>query len=258
MSTTATRISFLQILRGEVLKTRRTRGLLLAILGPLAVTLIVFGSHMEKPPEELQQISPWKNFIRYIFNFFMLLYPLFAALIAFMLSNLEYKNRGFKFIFALPASKAAFYFSKVIILLAWLAVSLILSYAFLLGFGELLSVFFPNYAFASNPVPPETAPFLVRMFTTLVSIVAIHFFLSLYFDNFIIGVGSAVFLMIFGAIAANHRLAYLIPYTYPIKAFMGFMSGETGFTDKHTLISLIYGVVFFVGGFWLVSRKNIR
>jgi hypothetical protein len=84
------------------------------------------------------------------------------------------------------------------------------------------------------------------------------FFLSLYFDNFIIGVGSAVFLMILGAIAANHRLAYLIPYTYPIKAFMGFMSGETGFIDKHTLISLIYGVVFFVGEFWLVSRKNIR
>jgi len=258
MSTPATRISFLQILRGEILKTRRTRGLLLAIIGPLVVTMLVFGFHAENPPDVPQDMSPWKNFIRYVFQFFMLLYPLFAALIAFMLSNIEHKNRGFKYIFALPASKGAFYFSKVFVLLGWLALSLALSYVFIVIFGELLSVLLPNFAFAENSIPAETVLFLFRMFTILISIVAIHFFLSLYFDNFIIGVGSAVFLMIFGGVAANHRLAYLIPYTYPMDAYMGFMTGEIQAFDKRTLISLIYGVVFFVAGFWLVSKKNIK
>ena len=34
--------TFIQVLRGEALKTRRSWGLTLSLLGPLAVSLIVF------------------------------------------------------------------------------------------------------------------------------------------------------------------------------------------------------------------------
>ena len=252
------RLSFWRVIRGEILKTRRTRGLLLAILGPLAVTGIVVALYIDNAVKADPDVSPWMGFSRQVFNFYFFLYPLFAALLGFMLSKIEHKNGGFKHIFTLPAPKSYFYFSKVMILLGWLGLSLLCALAFLVIAGGALHAFIPDYAFAQNALPTSVYVFLFRLFVSLISIVAIHFFLSLYFDNFIVAVGSAVFLLVFGMVAVNHESAWLIPYTYPLQHFMGFMAGDTTWVDQRSWVSLGYGLVFFTAGYWLVSRKNIK
>lgn len=248
---------FSRVLRAEVLKTRRTRGLFLALTGPLVVTLIVTGFFIDGAHQANPAVDPWKGFIRYHANFFMLLYPLFAALVGFMLSNIEHKNNGFKNIFTQPAPKGSFYFSKVLILLSWLGLSLLVSLGFLWLAGYLLGFVFPDYAFAKYALPANTWAFYFRLFVALISIVAIHFFLSLYFDNFIVAVGSAVFLVIFGAIAVRHESGWLLPYTHSVQAYIDFLGGDVKYVDKRIWISLGYGAFFFLAGYALVARKNI-
>lgn len=257
MDMSTQRLPFWRVVRGEVLKTRRTRGLLLAIAGPLAVTGLVAAFFVDNAANADPNVSPWKGFNRYLFNFYLLLYPMFAALVGFMLSNVEHKNGGFKHIFTLPAPKSYFYFSKVLILLSWLGFSLLCALGFLVLAGMALHAFFPDYAFTQNALPTATYVFLFRIFVSLISIVAIHFFLSLYFDHFIIAVGSAVFLVVFGMVAVNHESAWLIPYTFSLQHYLDFLSEKTIWIDKRTWVSLAYGLVFFTAGYWLVARKNI-
>ncbi|MEM6376893.1 MAG: ABC transporter permease, partial [Bacteroidota bacterium] len=113
-------ISFTQILKAEFQKTKNIWGLSLSILGPFAVLLIMTIGFISQSENASNEVNPWINLAKYTFQFFFFLYPLFAALVAFLLSNIEHKNRGFKQIFTLPAPKFYFYGSKVLILLFWI------------------------------------------------------------------------------------------------------------------------------------------
>ena len=83
--------------------------------------------------------------------------------------------------------------------------------------------------------------------------------MSLYWDNFIIAVGSAVFLLVTGlVIYGNWRYAYLFPYTYPLMHWLETGQNSTEIISRETWISLSYAVVFFTAGYFLMARKDIK
>jgi len=255
-------LSFYNVLRAEFLKTKRSFGLTIALTGPLLITsLLVFFIMKNAADFSGSESNPWNNFARLHFQFYFLLYPLFAALIGFLLTNLEHKSRGFKHLFTLPAPKFHFYFSKVLILMFWLLSSLIFAAALIYVGGNLIAWAFPDIGYQNFSIVEPLAVFFVKMFMVLLSIMAIHFFLSIYFDNFIISVGSACFLVIFGLVvhSAGWEYSYLLPYSYGYIIFLDF------FTEKATVVfsremylSVLYAVVFFSAGYVLMSRKEIR
>ena len=198
------RIGFGRVLLSELQKTKNTWGLTLSLLGPLGVTIIMLIAWIDNGPDATNTVSPWIDYVRFTYNFYFFLYPLFAALVAFMLSNVEHKNRGFKQLFTLPAAKSHFYFSKVMILMFWIACSLLFALGLLLVSGKLLSLIYPNYGFQEYQPTMAMLIFPLRMYISLLSIIAIHFFMSLYWDNFMVAVGSAVFLLILGMILINN------------------------------------------------------
>ncbi len=253
--------SFLQVLRGEALKTRRSWGLTLSLLGPLAVSLIVF-SYFVKESEWVMKSTDnlWLSMGRYHFNFFFLLYPLFTALIAFLISNIEHRANGFKQLFVLPAPKFYFYVSKLLLLLGWLAASLGLAMALVYGMGYVLEWLFPAGPFDQYPPPVALGTFFWRLAVALLPVLAIHYFLSIYFDNFIISVGAACFLLVFGMMVYQWDKGYLIPYTYFTAAFMEYVTNEEvgRFGSREVWISLGYAVVFFSAGYWFFARKEVR
>ncbi|GAB5553690.1 MAG: hypothetical protein Sapg2KO_32810 [Saprospiraceae bacterium] len=251
-------ISFIQVLKAEFQKTKNIWGLTLSLLGPLAVLLILIIGFINQAETATNEVNPWINFAKYTFQFFFFLYPLFAALAAFLLSNIEHKNRGFKQIFTLPAPKIYFYGSKVLILLFWILSSIVFAGIVLYLSGQLLGWIVPAYGFHEYNIVPASYVFLVRLYITLLSIIAIHFFLSLYWDNFIVTVGSAVFLLILGLIMyGNWKYAYLFPYSYSIQHWMEYNQGNTQIWTRESWISLFYALTFFSAGYLLISKKNI-
>lgn len=251
-------ISFSKILKAEFQKTKNSWGLTLSLLGPFAVLMIMIIGFINQAAEATNEVNPWISFAKYTFQFFFFLYPLFAALAAFLLSNIEHKNRGFKQIFTLPAPKIYFYGSKVLILLFWILSSIVFAGIVLYLSGQLLGWIVPAYGFHEYTILPAAYVFLARLYITLLSIIAIHFFLSLYWDNFIVAVGSAVFLLILGLIMyGNWKYAYLFPYSYPIQHWMEYNQGNTQVWNRESWISLIYAITFFSAGYLLISKKNI-
>ncbi len=253
-------IRFVDVLNAEILKTKRTWNFSLLLLFPVVVTIIVFGYYIKNllGEEQVEGSNIWMHYSRIFFQFYYLLYPLLAALISFSLSNIEHKNNGFKQVFTFPANKFLFYLSKVFILLFWSFSSLLLAYSLLVLSGNGLSYLFPQAGFQDYSINPMIITFFIRIFLTLISIISIHFFLSMYWNNFIVSVGSACFLVIFGFIVNRWEYSYLIPYSNLQKALIHFFKGGTEIFSKEILWSIVYSIVFFFGGYFIMVKKSIR
>ncbi len=252
-------LSFTTILKSEFKKTKNIYGLTLSLAGPLFVVAgmaIYYWSRMH----EITGPDPhrWKTHARFIFNFFFFLYPLYAALIGFLLTNIEHKNKGFKLLFTLPAPKAYFYISKILILIFWMAASMLLGLALLVGSGQLFGALYPETGYAMAVPWAVFLPFMFKLFIATLCILSIHYVLSLYWDNFIISVGSACFLVVFGMVVYRWEHAHWVPYAHSLKHFIDFMSDSQTFLNREVWISLAYATIFFIGGYFLMAQKQIK
>lgn len=200
-------VRFLDLLSAEIIKTKRTRNFTLVILFPILVTTIVLGYYIYKllGEESGDKSNIWVRFSSVFFLFYFFIYPLLAALITFSLSNIEHRNNGFKQLFTFPTSKFSIYSSKVLILFFWMFCSLLLAYFLLVLSGNGLSYLFPQAGFHDYNINRIIITFFLRTFLSLISIISIHFFLSIYWENFIVSVGSASLLVILGLALSNRE-----------------------------------------------------
>lgn len=253
-------IAFTNIFSAELYKTRRTGNLLLAMLIPFACTMMMFGYFTFRGtsnPALTEGADAWRTYSQMILALFVLMYPLFASVLAFSISNVEHKNRGLKQIFTLPAQKSSLYFSKVLIQLLWMFMSLAFALGLLYGTGALLDVFFPALEMQLNGSFAEIGSFLLKTYLTLTAIVAIHFFVSIYWNNFVISVGSACFFVVVGLIMGSWEYSYILPYSHIVTHMSALELRESTVFTTEVFWSLGYALVFFAVGFWMMLRKSI-
>ena len=253
-------VRFIDVLNAEIVKTKRTWNFSLVVLFPVLVTAIIgvyFVTELLKA-DGAGGDNMWFSYSRWFIQFYYFFYPMLAAIISFSLSNIEHRNNGFKQIFTFPTSKFSIYFSKILLLLFWMFCSLLLAYSLLVLSGNALSLIFPRAGFQDYNINTIILVFFLRTFLTLISIISIHFFLSIYWDNFIISVGSACFLVIFGMIINNWEYSYLIPYCNLPKASANFFLAGTEVFSKDILWSLGYSILFFLGGYFVMVKKSVK
>jgi hypothetical protein len=101
------------VLAAEIIKTKRTWNFPLVLLFPVIVTIIVFVYYTKNllGYETTGNNYTWIIYSQTFFQFYFIIYPLLAALIAFSLSNIEHRNNGLKQIFTFPTFK--FFFISV-------------------------------------------------------------------------------------------------------------------------------------------------
>lgn len=252
-------VRFVDVLNAEIAKTKRTWNFSLSVLFPVIVTAII-GGYFVKELLKANGVGSnmWFSYSRWFTQFYYFLYPLLAASISFSLSSIEHRNNGFKQIFTFPTSKFSIYFGKVTLLVFWMFCSVLLAYSLLVLSGNALSWLFPQAGFQDYNISRIILVFFLRTFLTLISIISIHFFLSIYWDNFIISVGSACFFVVFGMIINNWEYSYLIPYCNLPKASAHFFLGDTEVFSKDILWSLGYSILFFWGGYFIMVKKSVK
>lgn len=254
-------ISFTKILAADLYKTRRTGNMLLALAVPTASTLLAFGYFAYRGvtnPMLKDGADTWGSYSQMILVLYVMLFPLFAAVLAFSMSNIEHKNRGLKQIFTLPAKKSSLYFSKVVLQLALLLLSLLFGLGILYGSGAVLDLMFPALKIDQGGSFPLIASYLLKCFVTLVAIVAIHFFISIYWNNFVVSVGTACFMVVVGLGMASWQYGFVLPYTHIPTAISAFEAGEVTFLTREVYWSLGYAAVFFAVGYWMMLKKSIK
>ena len=252
-------MSFKNVLTAEILKTKHTHILTASILLPLVITGLTYAMNIRifSATEDLG-FNPWTSLCLFLFPCYGFLYPMLVFLIGFRLNDIEHKSSGFKHLFVLPAPKIHFYYSKAIIIIFCLFVSLLIGLSLILIGGKFCSIFFPLMQFQDYTIKSLIIAFFVKLFFFSLSIISIQLLLSLYFNNAIKSIGIPLILLIIGTLMGGWEYNYLFPYSYPFQASSGFRSGEGFFIGKTFCWSMMYSVLFFALGAFVVRLQRVH
>jgi len=253
----------------EFYKSRKTLAFWASILLPLIICgLITFGFYsssekilnLHQPPMIL-----WLRYISAALNVMgILILPFYVIFMAFSVNNIEHKNDTWKSLFAQPLHKFSIYAAKYIYAVILVFLSLFLFGSLTFAFGHLLHLLVPDYSFNQYNPSLILVKFYTKLFLSSLGILSIQFLLSLLWGDFLKPMGIGFIGTIMGIITANvgWKYAYLIPYSHPTLVLHSSksatdLSAFPIFTQEITT-SLIYAVVLFVLGYFIVIRKSIK
>ena len=212
-------MDFVHAFQAEWLKRRRSLASWLVVAGSLFTPAIIIVARLVRH-EQLQQIYSASDFWRRLWNnswesmaiFFL---PMGAILATSLITQIEFKNNGWKQVHSLPLSLATIYFSKLAVI-----VLMVVQFFVLFNVAIYGSAVIPYALVSGVPYPPGPLPlskFLEDDLLFLVDclpIVGAQYLMSVRFRNFLVPVGIG-FLAWVGALGAlRWEFGYLFPYTY--------------------------------------------
>lgn len=211
---------FVHSLQSEWIKSKRSTSFWLCIIGGffLPVINIFVSFYQGKTFNDLPAKMPnhWQYYFDNIWqNMIMFLLPMGVILASSLTTQLEYKNNTWKQVHTSPQSYATVFFAK-------LTSILLMTVQFFLFFniGIVLSAIIPTLVLQGS-LPNEQIPFWyfikgnIKIFITILPIIAIQYLISLRFKNFLVPVGIGLLALI-GSLMVTPRweYAYLSPYSF--------------------------------------------
>ena len=255
--------AFVHAFQGEWLKKKRSLASWLVVLGGVFTpTLVILARLIYR--ERLPQIYAadgfwtllWKNSWESMAIFLL---PMAAILATSLITQIEFKNNGWKQVHALPIGLATVFFSKLAVVLLMLAQFLVVFNA-----AIYLSGVVPYLLVSGVPFPKDPIPFqhFVRedllYFVDILPMVAAQYLISLRFKNFLVPVGAGFVAWVLALGVLRWKFGYLVPYTY---CMFNFLKNEPGSKAAIPPINFHwaaagYFVLFTVMGFVLFVTKK--
>ena len=258
--------SLLLSLRSEFYKSRKTLAFWASILLPLLICgLITFGflSNAEKiikmhyPSQVL-----WMNFSGGALGVMgMLILPFYVIFMAFSVNNIEHKNDTWKTLFAQPLHKFSIYAAKYLYAVILIFICLSLFALFTILFGHLLQALNSGFTFSEYSPVSFLSKIYFKMFLSSLGILSLQFIISLIWSDFLKPMGIGFVGVIAGIIVASKgwEYAYLVPYSHPTLALsMTKSKNMDQLFSQEIYVGLIYAIVFFIAGYFIVARKSIK
>ena len=252
--------SFIRVFRSELIKSRRTKGFLISILFPFAISLMFFFIYYIKYEYfVVMGTNPWELMGANEFRIMgVLIMPLYLLLTAYVINFTEHKSKSWKCIFTLPVPKFYIYASKILLVIIWLVIFIITSCLFFFATGLLLSYLRPELQFRDYDSTSLVIKTFLQLFVSGFGILSIQFFLSIYWNDFIRPVGLGIGLIIIATLLNSWEYIYILPFSHPYYVAKEFSS----IIDENIPYYLLYGflisIVFFIGGYFMVSRKETK
>lgn len=245
-------------LQGEWLKTKRSLGAWLIIVGSLFTPAIVIVARLihHSQLQALYSMADfwkllWKNSWESMAVFFL---PMAAILVTSLITQIEYRNNAWKQVHTLPLSPATIFFSKLLVILVLMSVFLVL-----FDVGVYLSAAVPWLLVRNVPYPRAPLPLSAFMADTgsymiaCLPIVAAQYLLSLRFKNFLTPIGVGFMTWVAALAALSWKFGYLVPYAYTMLTYLkdNPKQGVGARMVPLQWVSLGYTLLFTVGGYVL-------
>lgn len=252
--------SIIKAFQAELIKSRRTYGFLLSIIIPVLVAVLQFLIFYFKH-EYFAKIgrNPWNIMGGNLYNFNgIIILPIYLVIIAYLINFTEHRSGSWKYLFSLPVPKFTIYTAKILLVFLWMLIFCTLSTLLLYAGGYLLSVMRPDIGFQdynSNLLIGITS---IKLFISGAGILSFQFFISIYWKDFIRPVGIGVACVIIALILNSWESIYIFPYSHPKQVAESFMNKETQILIKPLFLSISYAVVFFLGGYFLLSKQEVK
>lgn len=255
-------VSIKNSLQSELLKTRRSSASWIITSGAALIPVIMLINQLiisAKDPLQNAASGYWvRLFLKSweMMSFFLL--PMGIVLATSLIAQIEFKNNAWKQTLSTPQSLTRVFFVKlsVIFLLA-------LRFFILLNAGIFLAAVIPSIVYEKVNSPVDSFPVFTylkanfKFFIDCLPIIALQYFLSLHFKNFMISVGVGLGLVVASIFALFWEYGYLFPYSYITYDFMR-MIGKDRIKDAIDihLLSVAYFVLITVCSYIVFVSKS--
>lgn len=213
-------INFYNSVIAEFFKIKRTPIIWIVLL----TGSIVGGFHMldynfGAPWNVNLDTNPWTRYLNLSSG--MLACFIFTPFIVLLISsivNIEHKSNTWKYLYSLPLAKGDFHFSKLIVAITLMIITLLIFVAGLFTVAYILHLLHPEYEFNFHqPDLSRLISVLLRLLIAVSAIVGFQYWLSLKFKNYIIPMGIGIGLFIAGIIfsVSNTPYSMYFPFSYP-------------------------------------------
>lgn len=252
--------------QSEFYKSRKTLAFWAAILLPLVIcSLIAFGFYSQGAKLTRMKIPAEGLWMMYSSSALgvmgMLILPFYVVFMVFSVNNIEHKNDTWKSLFTQPLNKLSIYTAKYLYAASLIFICLFLFALLTYLSGYLLDFLVEEYTF--NDFNPLTflSEIYLKLFLSSLGILSLQFIASLIWGDFLKPMGIGFIGIIAGIVTASKdwEYAYLIPYAHPVmilKASKG--NPQEELFSQEIYSSLSYAVIFFILGYFIVSRKSVK
>jgi len=271
---------FILSFKSEFYKSRKTFGFWGAIVLPVAIVglIAILTFFQSSKVAHTPGMMLWLGYVGIVSGFMgNLLLPFYIIFIAYSVNNIEHKADTWKTLFTLPISKWSVYAAKYFYAMFLVFLCLFLFYALLIGTGDLLGMLKPSELhFSDYNIAAYLGEIYLKLFLASLGILSIQFLMSLVWADFLKPMGIGL-LGIIAEIVANvskWEYVYLIPYAHPFlvltnlrEATRSTITGKTpgampslsiDIITREVWVSLVFAVVIFFIGFFIVQKKSVK
>jgi hypothetical protein len=216
--------TFLDLLRAESIKLRRSLILGLALLFPLGLltVAIIVGCLLIKPLDH----ATWRNWMAFTlvpWSYFLL--PMLVCLLSTLLLNLEHQNHQWKHLHALPVHRWKHLAAKQVLLGLLLGFSHGLLFLGFWGGGWLIRVARPSIHWEA-PSAWAAASLLGFLFLASFALAAIHSWLAVRFPNLAVNLGMGLAgVALISVVSRRPAMARAYPWAMPSCSLFDWMGG---------------------------------
>jgi lantibiotic transport system permease protein len=244
-------------IRAELLKSRRTLGIWLCLLAPLALAFLElvmafqYGTRFYKVGTDHWRIL----FEHTTMMWSLLLLPLFVTLQMGLLAALEHNNRTLKQLYILPIPRWMVYSSKIIVGFGLIALSEIILLLLTVGVGLVLSLTQPELNFTTE------IPWSHFFYTTLVCflsawmMISIQFWVSMHWSSFVVSMGVGIAGTTAGVLVISSKWAQFYPWAMSGLASINFINQDP--IGMELYVGMFGGVLVAIFGCIEVLRHDV-
>lgn len=196
----------------------------------------------------------------------MLILPFYVMFMAFSVNNIEHKNDTWKTLFSQPLNKFSIYAGKYAYAVALLFICLFLFALLTYSTGYLLQMLVPKFTFNDYNPAIILSKLYGKLFLASLGILSVQFILSLIWSDFLKPMGIGFVGTIMGMITGSvgWKYAYLIPYSDPTLALGSSAAAKKANPESFAVftqevwVSIAYGVILFIVGYFILTKRNIK
>lgn len=218
-------MSLLISTRAEIIKTKRSASFWISFIGAGVIPLIFFLAYIIKPDKSAprMQVMPWEiHFMQGWQAFSAFLLPMFIILICSLIPQIEYKNNAWKQVFASPQSVGNIFFSKLLAIIIMILFLFLMFNIFMILAGVIPNLAHKEFAFLKSSIDwGNLLKLNFKTFVSLLGIIAIQYWLSLRFKNFIVPIGIGLAFLVTSLIVLQFGWEHIdkVPYAFPLQTF---------------------------------------
>jgi hypothetical protein len=238
----------------EFLKLRRTLAFWCILIGPTTVTFLYYASLFSREPGTLgAKYNAWQVALDNGMGLWAMLFmPLYVALQATLVAQLEHGNQQWKYLYALPVPRFAYFAAKwSVVTLVLLITNLLLTVEMVAG-GLLTEWLKPGWGFNAAIPWAGFAGGFAGITAAALLLLSIHLLVSLWWRSFIPSLGLGLVAAMSNIfIAPTDQLYRFDPWLMPGMA----LRGEGSDPQIGLIAGVTLGLLLALVGGWFFIRK---